>query len=266
MSERRDDENRLEAYLDGSLDPVERAELERRAADEPALRAAVELQERIDASLRRRFAGPSASADVLLERARLAATAGAPRVVLLRLRTYVLTGLAAAAVIFLSLGGGDWIASALRGSATPSAPWQPPFRSMETVYADEVRAGFKPKWVCKNETQFAAAYWRRFNTPLTLAAAPAGVKPLGLANSNTITAQTLYMLFEVDGKPVVVFADRASADGGQRAAPDGLNLYSRMLDGLVLYELTPLDGPRAMELFQVASYSESELQAAGTPW
>ena len=77
---------------------------------------------------------------------------------------------------------------------------------------------------------------------------------------------TLYMLFEVDGKPVVVFADRASADGGQRAAPDGLNLYSRMLDGLVLYELTPLDGPRAMELFQVASYSESELQAAGTPW
>ncbi|MCG3127585.1 MAG: hypothetical protein CHACPFDD_02450 [Phycisphaerae bacterium] len=268
MSVPRDEfDRRLAAYLDGSLDPPGRAELEQRAADEPALRREIGLQAEIDESLRRRFAGPSVSADELLERARRAAPAAAQRVMTLRLRTYALTGLAAAAVIFLSLGGGAWIAAALRGSTPASEPWQPPYRTMATVYADEVRAGFKPKWVCKNETQFAAAYWRRFNTPLTLAAAPAGVKPLGLANSNTLSVKTLYMLFEVEGKPVVVFTDQASADTGPRPEPpEGLHLFSRALDGLVLYELTPLDGPRAMELFQIASYSESELQAAGTPW
>jgi hypothetical protein len=62
-------EARLEAYLDGSLPPAERDAMLARLEREPALRAEVEAQRRINATLSRRFEAPPMLAEAVLARA-----------------------------------------------------------------------------------------------------------------------------------------------------------------------------------------------------
>ena len=81
--------------------------------------------------------------------------------------------------------------------------------------------------------------------------APVGVNAVGLSYCNSITPRTLILLAKVKDRPVLVFVDRLDKDEGQSLPPgSALKLFSRTVDELVLYELTPLAEPHLLGLFR----------------
>lgn len=235
----------LEAYLDDLLGPTERSAFERRLERDAELRAQVDAQARVNAALRRRFHAPSAASMLAgIERAGGRPVTAAPRAF-----RPVPTLAAAAALAVVVLGGWQvWQVFHERGSDAATRPW----RSMETVYRDEIREGFQVGWECKNDEEFAFTFNYKLGQPLLLTGLPAGVQSLGLDYTNTITRNTVYLLAKVNGREVLVFADRADADKGHALPPDSrLKLFRRQVGELVLYELTPLEKPAVIEHFQV---------------
>ncbi len=240
----------LEAHLDGLLADGARREFEQRLADDAGLRRNLAQQQQIDAALRRAATPPDAEA--ILTRVRAAEHAG--RVVALRRRqrTVVRLRYAAAAMIVLAAGGGGWWGwTVLREEQRPYRSYrEQPWRSFETVYRDEVAAGFRADWACKTEREFAATFWGRFGQGLLLAQLPPGVESLGLSYCHSLSPNTTHLLGQVQGQNVIVFVDRRSTDKEQKLAEGSpLHLFRRELGKLVLYELTPLDEPHFLPLF-----------------
>jgi hypothetical protein len=77
---------------------------------------------------------------------------------------------------------------------------------------------------------------------------------LGLSYPGGLSRDTTAMLSEVEGEPVMVFVDRASADfaGAAMDADPALNVFRDERDGLVFYEVTPLDSPQMTALLRAA--------------
>lgn len=249
----------IEQYLDGRLSQADRQAFERQLEREPGLRAEIELQQAIDTSLRRSFEPPSAEA--LLARiktagvdesgvdGRLTATprpAGSAPVK--RRRLGPIGELAAAAVIAVLAVGGWWAYVAYRETHQPSSLTR---LTLAEVYHEEERTGFEPDWECPPYV-FARTFQSRLGQPLLLAAIPPGVESRGLAYDYVISRRTVYLVAEVDGRGVLVFADRAdTADDPWIQAPEGLNLFKRQVGKLMLYEVTPLSEPRLLGLFYI---------------
>ena len=84
---------------------------------------------------------------------------------------------------------------------------------------------------------------------LLLANMPEGSKMVGLTYCGGISRYTTTMLARVNGSPVMVFVDRASADTHPASPSEesGLHLFRKEAGPLVFYELTPLDRPRVMD-------------------
>ncbi len=270
MSERpaHPEDPRLEPYLDDQLEDAERAAFERDVADQPELRGAVNLQRRIDAALGRLYDPPDAqrvAAELARSNGRASASgahadrttdanAASPgastndspprpfrsRAVMWRLAAMIT--LAAVGVVAIRL----WLAPP--PLATDPYPISETPRPMTEVYHAEVAAGFEPQWVCETDEEFAGWYRKQVGRPLTLAALPSGVRAAGLSIDNVFSRRTIYLLAEVEGAPVIVFADRVENDETPRVPPDSdLRLFRRQLGGVVLYELTPLDQPYLLE-------------------
>jgi hypothetical protein len=57
------------------------------------------------------------------------------------------------------------------------------------------------------------------------------------------------MLCRVEGQPVMVLVDRVEADrpDATQSCDPSLRVFREERDGLVFYEITPLDSPRVME-------------------
>jgi len=73
---------------------------------------------------------------------------------------------------------------------------------------------------------------------------------LGLSYTGGVTRDSMGMLGTVNGKPVLVVVDRAGEDAKtQMKHPDGLNLYRRKIGSLMLYEVTPLDEAKLLDMF-----------------
>ena len=130
-------------------------------------------------------------------------------------------------------------------------------RPLAEVYREIVADGFEPYYECREADRFADTFARRQGVPLALLPLPAGVRMLGLSYPGGLSRDTTGMLCEVDHQPVMVFVDRADADNP--AAADGADAATRVFRteraGLVFYEVTPLDGPRVMDLMAVADAS-----------
>jgi len=204
------------------------------------LQAEVELQKRIDESLRRSFA-PVAVPESLL--AKLRENAPAARIVPpLRRRRMMLAVAAAAALVWTVLG---WQYLANRSKTPRYNPNLP----LATIYETQVAAGFQPKWHCDDDREFASTFLTRQGQGLLLAAMPEGSKMAGLTYCGGISRYTTTMLARVGDAPVMVFVDRISADTHLRlpAGETRLHLFRKELGSLVLYELTPLDQPRVMD-------------------
>lgn len=236
----------VEQYLDGVLAPAERAAFEARLAAEPALRDALrdaeDLQGAIDASLARlyRYTPPKAgSAGATPQSASTPARRDGTPLRFTR-RLWVLTGIAAAVVL----------ASVVLMLYRPAAIT---YREPDALYAQYDAAGFRPAWKCESDQEFADATAFYLGSSVVVPLATPGVEVLGwsyadeLGKGTPISQQTLSLLTRVEGRNVLVLMDRVDRDRDLRVARDsGLRLFRRVVNNLVLYEVTPLDAPRVL--------------------
>lgn len=221
-------DDRLERFLDGELEAGELDAFKAELAASPELRRQVELQRRIDATLVRIAPrGPIELPPEVYQRA------DSPRAVPGPWRR----GLALAAVLALALGVGIWFAF--------FRPQQAPFRQPGEVYESLVRGGFEPMEVCTDEAAFLDWVQRRFSTSMVIPSSIDGVELLGWSYAPVLSSGrgTGVLLARVDGQEVIVLVDDA-ANARRLGDQNGLNVYSRRIAGLALYEVTPLDEPR----------------------
>ena len=252
-------DDRLEAYLDGLLDNADRAEFETTLAGESALRAAAELQGRIDASLTRAFSAPAPSEHqvAMLLASKSAAEANPDSVRWARVG-WIAGALAAAAAVAWALLGNPL--AERRGDGRQFAA-----RPLPDVYREALANGFEAAYNCSEAERFADTFNRRQGAPLKLLKLPVGVRMLGLAYPGGLSRDTTAMLCRVDGQPVMLFVDRRAAD--QAFATDhsdkSVRVFRSERDGLVFYEVTPLDKPRVLDfLAPVSAEGPSELPSA----
>lgn len=230
MSERKAEPDLIERYFEGELDGPELEQFEHRLRQDEALREEVELQRRIDASLRRLFAAPAGIADG--RHPTDDAAAGPSR------RTGVSWyGLAAALLLGVL---GVW--GALRWADLGRSP-------LEREYLRTVAAGFEPEVVCTTDEEFARWMQEKFGHPMVVADPPADLELVGWSYSDAISGYTGLLLARVGGEPVVVVLDFLKLDTAVRPEPDadGLRVFRRTIGGLVLYEVTPHESPAIVD-------------------
>ncbi len=252
-------EKELEMYLDGIMSPAEREAFERKLQTNPAMQKEITLQKNIDQSLHRAFPPPAPSEALLgiLQDASSIQEKVPQEKATIRsdqppakrsVRTVLLVLAASMAWVivgwrFLDVVGPD---DGYRELA------------MAEIYENRVQSGFKPKWVCEEDREFAETFSERNGQAILLKTLPSGMEMVGLAYLAGIGPKTTTLMARVDGQPVMVFVDRAEED----PTPDqpgwfsGLALFREQRDGLVFYELTPLDQPRVMQWLHAVDLSE----------
>ena len=246
----------FEAYLDGLLNDAEQAAFAESLRADPAQRRQVELQSQIDKALSRLFAVETPSREQLAASLASAVANTAPSL-------GPATVLPAAAGKMSQGGRAYWAAAGLVAAAMVvgvlvSLLWRPqandgPFfaaRPLVDVYRDAVASGFEPTYECDEPERFAATFQQRQGQALQLLAMPSGARMLGLAYVGGLSRNTTAMLCYVEGRPVMVFVDRATDDRPDVAATpgDGLHVFRQQRQGLVFYEVTPLETPRVTSL------------------
>lgn len=215
----------LERYLDGLMQPGERAQFERELAESASLREQVELQGRIDAGLRR-LMEPGAA----LEASEEVVVVG---------RLWRPAWVAAAAVIAVVAAAGWWLMT-----RPPSGP-----DPLEAEYRQIVAAGFEPHVVCTTDEQFRDWVYNKFGEPLQPRPDRGGVQYVGWNSSRVLSSYSGLLLARAEGAESVVLIDRTISEDKRlpRPADPGLHQYRRVVGGLVLYEITPLDHPAVLD-------------------
>ncbi|HEV8606735.1 MAG TPA: hypothetical protein VGQ99_15275 [Tepidisphaeraceae bacterium] len=248
----------LDLYCDGLLAGDELRAFEEQLARDPQLRAQVDAQRKIDASLRRVLVAPAAP--VVSKIASSAPSGGADtpggsgtparHPFIHRIRRSPWIAIAAVLIIGLSVWR-VWDTYYAHHTEDPiyiaSAP-----RTMDTIYKVEKDRGFVPMWVCRNDKEFATTFWKNLGSALTFRNAPPNVASLGLSYGNTVglSPKCVYMLFKINGREVIVFIDRKQNDGTPKLSTPGMNLFRREAGEFVLYEMTPLDRPMVYDKFE----------------
>jgi hypothetical protein len=251
-----DREHLLEMYLDGMLKGDQLVSFQRMLADDPSLRAEVDLQHRINASLKREFAYeppahkitlPSNDAPALrLDRTSEAASlhAGQPATKRHAPNRRLQWLLAAAAMLALVVG--------VQRVFFPSG--QPAFETPDRTHARLVNLGFQPEFVCTTDPEFQATVREQFGEALSLAplAPGAGADPIQLVGwaygdnytSRILGERTLVLMARVSGEPVIVLIDHLSNDRVLRLDDASrLSLNRARIGQLVVYEVSPLPEP-----------------------
>ncbi len=246
----------IEAYLDDTLDAAQRAAVEEALRADPERQRQVELQGRIDASLQRLFVA-KAPADHRVA-AMLESATGPARRTPLKLVRYA--GAAAATLAAAAALGWLFVAQPLSRSRSSNPYFAA--RPVVDLYRDAEANGFEPTYQCEEADRFADTFERRQGVPLKLLKLPVGMRMLGLSYPGGLSADTTAMLCLIDGQRVMVFVDRLSAD--RTSASDStikkLHVFRHERDGLVFYEVTPLDRPRAIDyLAPLSNPGASEL-------
>lgn len=236
------DRSDLDAYMDDALTEPDRDRMAREISGRQELQVEVELQRRLDQSLRRQFA-PRTIPEDLLAKLREDAPTLQMTLPMRRRRFVLLVASSAAAALIWGVLGWQYLASSSK------APRYNPNLPLDTIYEAQLEAGFRPMWVCDDDHQFASTFFNRQGQGLLLAAMPEGSKMVGLTYCGGISRYTTTMLARVGDAPVMVFVDRLSADTHPRLPPGEtkLHLFRKELGSLVLYELTPLEMPLVMD-------------------
>ncbi len=243
----------LDRYLDGQLDPAARRRFEQRLAEEPEVREAQAMQDRIDAALRRRHAIGDGTEAMDRLAAHLDPRGGAAHGGFRRFLTGRVNPWVAAAVLALVALPTWWWFEATRPSSPQwtypvgvvTQPFDGPQTTLVAHYQAQVASGFEDYWPCPPR-RFADTFQRRLGQAMALGPPVEGTAALGLAHAHTFSPMTLCLFGRVDGHPVIVHADRAVHDGPSligAAGEDGLHVHRRVADGLVLYEVSPLPTP-----------------------
>jgi len=249
----------LDAYLDGQLSEPMRSRFEEQLSRDPSLRAQVDRQQQIDQSLRRVFATSGSAEAILANLITHAPHAGNGRARQLHERSatsrtpFVRKPLMiAAAIVFLVCGPfAIYFAweSFSESSPTPLVVSAKNVQALDVAYHAEVKNGFVCDWECKTQSEFASYFASGFNQPLMMKDVPAGVASIGLKYTGGITPYTIAYMAKVNDQPVMVFADKAKHDAGQKLTDPKLKIFERKIGKLVLYEVTPLNEPKLLDLF-----------------
>jgi len=235
--------DQLDAYLDGRLPAEDAAAFERALDGDAALRGEVELQRRLDASLRRDFLPPGAQRAAEILRAAGVVTPTQPA---RRLRFSIVRPFAIAAVIVLVCVGG-WQAyrrAYQKWRTTPDG-----FVRVEYFYNERVARGFDPNQTCDNDQDFASAIWRTTDQGLVLRPLE-GVEAYGFVSCACMGRYSLVLLADVLGEPVMVFITKTKLSREQQPPErSGLRIFRRDVGPATLHELTPHDKPYLLDLF-----------------
>jgi hypothetical protein len=257
----------LERYLDGLVEGAERERLELRLQENQVLRAEIERQRRVDQSLARIFNAPSADAILArLEQQSDGHTSDSIRPGTRRLwrtlprrpsRRQLISIAALIALTVLAI----WRFWSLAAPPQQLGPYTDEWKSMAQIYDDVADFGFRNFKSSYTVDVFARLIERRFGQPLLLEEPFGPVQPLGIAYCNTISPKSMCIVTLVSTPcgafgpaeevetGVLVFIDRIDQDPA-RALPntDRLNVFTRHVGQLALYEVTPLEQPAVLNL------------------
>ncbi len=233
-------DERLEAYLDGVMAVEDRATYEAEIAAKPQLATEAALQARVDAALEHAFplVAPPAVHLAAIEKHLAAAAHGRESIPMLA-RWPWLVGIASAAAA-ACLAFALWTPS----SRTGNEPFFQPV-PVAQVYTKTVAEGFEPYYECRDDDRFAETFLLRQGIALRLSKLPLGSMMKGLSYPGGLSRETTAMLCDVNGEPVMVFVDREEKDQPIAAEnhDPALNVFRTERDGLVFYEVTPLEKP-----------------------
>ncbi|MBX3394520.1 MAG: hypothetical protein KF841_04045 [Phycisphaerae bacterium] len=249
----------LDGYVDHQLSEVDRARFEQAIAADESLRAAVELQRKINGSLRRLYAPTPGDApsepvgstdDTALGAMRSFGESSRAR----QPRRFTRGGLAAAVaasiVAALALGWYGWHAFFRMPSSTFLAEG-PRLIDMAEAYQICVANKFKAQWLCKDDREFAQTFFWKFGSALAIVAPPPNAEWTGVSYvkvAGAPSSQCVEILAKVDGRGVVVFVDRDFDLTIAPALADGLYMHRRRLPNLSLVEVSPFEQPAVLDL------------------
>jgi hypothetical protein len=248
--------SKLDLYIDGMLPADQRRAFEEEMERQPQVRAQLEAQRRIDDSLKRTMVAPRVvQPPKLAATAAASATAGTHREPssgwrLGNLRRSPWMAIAA----MLIIGVSAWrVWDMYSNTETPPDEYVGRTElSMDQIYHVEKKRGFVPMWVCRDDKEFATTFYRNLGAALTFGGAPNNVASLGLSYGyiRGLSPKTVYMLFKIDGREVIVFIDHRKNDRQPQITTPGMKLFRRESGDFVLYEMTPFDKPQVFQLFR----------------
>ena len=239
----------FEAFLDGALSNANSETVRHRIAGDDHLRNEVELQDKINQTLRKIFPvvdRPPRLVNQPIPNQEQEPASNSRH----SIRSWLAIAAAAAfAGVFVA-----WL-SRLDEASTPFFRPTP----LAEIYLETVRNGFQPYYECRDDERFAATFARRQGTPLRLLPLPEGIAMLGLSYPGGLSRDTTAMLCSVLGEQVMVFVDRENADIAQLNAPnETTKVFRKQHEGLVFYEVSRLDEPRVMHFLTAANPDSSQ--------
>lgn len=248
-----DNIDELIAYVEGQLPPDRRAAFEAKLAGSPELQRQLQLLRQADDAILHQFAPPAfLKVDFQTAQAAASARAAQPPSGLPWKRWTKLVGSAIAASIVLVLAY-TWL------NDNYLNPKHPPL-TLGQLYSNYVANGFQPAWACKDDAEFVKTTTEAFGLPL-LARSDASVQIVGWTSYGDkltdlgVSRSARGILARVNNHPVMVIIDKVGAGSAPKldrlARKNGLKLFQKQIDSTVLYEITPLDAPAAIEKFFV---------------
>jgi len=241
------DDQRLESFLDGTMNEQDRAEFIEAQKGRPEFDIHMEHQTRIDESLRRMFSFADASNEHVAEVTRKLAQRPLAEVRRSTISMPIAILAFAASVAFVGIS--IWWYFGF-GADRPVDPFFQPTQ-LVSLYDDAVRRGFKPYYECKDDDRFAEVFANRQGVPLVLEDLPEGIRMLGLSYPGGLSRETTAMLCIVDGEQAMVFVDRLSADQPEFAqvgpAREKIFIHRTVKHDLVFYEVSHFDTSRIVK-------------------
>lgn len=240
------DAEAVDRYLDGAMAGPERAAFETEIERSESLRQAVRVQTAVDSSLRVQFGAPPVApiAGILTEEEARTFQVRPKRSGWSR-EVKMFGALAALLAIAVCIQAYLWSNSAPTPAERPS---------LASAYFHLVNHKFRPSVECTTREKFAQWMESRFGVALAPKEDRSDVELVGWSSSEAISNYTGLLLARVDGKPVVVAIDTVARQNDWgipcRRQPDdegGINFFSTEIDGIALYEMTPLDRPRIID-------------------
>jgi len=238
----------LDLYLDGLLDDSSRRTVQDAIARDHALRCEVSLQDELDHALTRLFAPPAAKSEPF------EITAGgisepAPVHSFPERRSRI-RALSMAACLALGVLG-VWRLWTFFVPPPASSRYAPQsYRTFDQVYGDEIKGGYAPEWICRNDEELSKFVREKLGRPLLLAQVPPGIETLGWSHCFSVSPTTIHLLAKVHGVKVLVFVDRLKNEKDPIPAPKpGFRAFRHTLGPFVMYEYTPLDHPQLLSHF-----------------
>jgi hypothetical protein len=142
----------------------------------------------------------------------------------------------------IAVGAVAWQLGAL-GGAEPA----------QALYAAKEKDGFSYKWACESDADFIEYTTSMFGQPLVGGSSPTA-RLVGWDYVPETWSPTVGLLVaKVEGEDVLLLIEPAGCAGGREPhGGGGLNVFSRAIGSVMVYEITPLDHAGAMGLLAAA--------------